>query len=227
MKSIDTLKQTISTLKGPKGCAWDQNQVLGNYARYFQEEVTEVIAAIDSNDWVNLKEELSDVLSLIVSVCQMAQESDHFDLDAVAQAANAKLIRRLPHIFSEHPQVLTEAEVYTQWQRIKAEEKAEKASVPVNDVPSFLKHSGTALYMAQDLCQHLKNLSTQADPLLKIQTLQIKDLGTSEAGTEHALGKALFECVAAAQHTGLDPEKALRAYVYQMSKHLGHRDLKV
>lgn len=213
MKTLDTLRQTICTLKGPNGCAWDRNQILGNYARYFQEEVAEVIAAIDANDWVNLKEELSDVLSLLVSVCQMAQDANQFDLDAVAQGAHEKLIRRLPHIFSEHPQVLTEAEVYAQWQRIKAEEKAEKGAHSPDTLPSFLKHSGTALHMAQDMCKHLKHTNTQVSIPVGAHEVEI-----CVENAEHILGKALFECVAATQHSGLDAEKALRSYIYHKAK---------
>ena len=54
---------------------------------------------------------------------------DEFDLDGVAEALCAKLIRRNPHVFEPHgalnPKEATVEEIDAAWDRIKAQEKAE------------------------------------------------------------------------------------------------------
>ena len=57
----------------------------------------------------------------------MAQEQGAFDFGDVVEAITDKLIRRHPHVFGDGAGPVAE-EVKGLWERIKAEEKAERAA---------------------------------------------------------------------------------------------------
>jgi ATP diphosphatase len=57
----------------------------------------------------------------------MAEEAGRFDFGDVVHAITAKLVRRHPHVFSDAGRLPKDA-VNALWERIKAEEKAERAA---------------------------------------------------------------------------------------------------
>ena len=62
------------------------------------EEAHEVADAIRYGDDSHLKEELGDLLLQVVLHARIAGEDNRFDLNAVAEAISAKLIRRHPRV---------------------------------------------------------------------------------------------------------------------------------
>nr|WP_246327915.1 MazG nucleotide pyrophosphohydrolase domain-containing protein [Garicola koreensis] len=97
---------------------------------YLIEESQEVKEEIDAGVVGDpLRKELGDILLQVVLHAAIAEERGEFDLDAVAEAICAKLIRRNPHVFDPdgtlNPTPATIEEVDAAWNRIKAEEKAE------------------------------------------------------------------------------------------------------
>jgi XTP/dITP diphosphohydrolase len=109
---------------------WKAEQTHRSLAPYLLEEAHEVVEAIDSGDDEHLCEELGDVLLQVYFHSVLAEQRGAFTLHDVAQGVIDKMHRRNPHVFGpEAGSVsLTAAEVEVQWQRIKAEEKAEKAA---------------------------------------------------------------------------------------------------
>ena len=117
----------MKQLRDPEdGCPWDVKQSFATIAPYTVEEAYEVADAIERDDWVDLKEELGDLLLQVVFHAQMAQEAGLFDFDDVAHGIADKMVHRHPHVFEDmaYPD---EAAQKADWDRIKTEEKARQA----------------------------------------------------------------------------------------------------
>jgi len=125
MNKKDYLFQLIKTmdiLRSNKGCPWDREQTLDDLKSYVLEEAYELLDAIDSGEISKIKEELGDLLFIIVFICKIFQEKKIFDIYDVARSMNAKLIRRHPHVFKKK-NIASSKEVLIQWEKIKEEEK--------------------------------------------------------------------------------------------------------
>lgn len=121
------LLHTIQALLGPAGCPWDQKQSTLSLKKYFEEEFTEIIAAIDNNDPENLCEELGDMLFLVILMAEINKRNNTFTLRDILRNINEKMIRRHPHVFAGGEKG-TEEELEKQWRAIKSREKEEKTN---------------------------------------------------------------------------------------------------
>jgi tetrapyrrole methylase family protein/MazG family protein len=124
---ISALAETAAVLRSPGGCPWDQEQTPQSMRGGFLEEAYEVLAALDAEDSANLREELGDLLYHIVMQAQMAAEAGEFTLTDVIAGIEAKLKRRHPHVWGDW-QVSGSAEVLRNWERLKQQEKANRAA---------------------------------------------------------------------------------------------------
>ena len=106
------------------GCPWDIEQSFATIAPYTIEEAYEVAEAIARDDLDALKDELGDLLLQVVYHAQMASETERFDFNDVVDAIARKMIRRHPHVFGDASR--DEFLTTNLWQRIKAEERAER-----------------------------------------------------------------------------------------------------
>lgn len=125
---MPALKQVIADLR--QHCPWTAQLTHQSLTRYLIEEAQEVKAEIDSGVVGEpLRKELGDILLQVALHAAIAEERGDFDLDGVAEAICAKLIRRNPHVFdpdgSLNPTEASIEEIDAAWQRIKAQEKAE------------------------------------------------------------------------------------------------------
>ncbi len=117
-------------LRAPGGCPWDAEQTHESLVCHLLEEAYEVAAAVRGGDRDELVDELGDLLLQPFFHAEIASESGGFDIGDVANAICEKLIRRHPHVFGEATAETPEA-VLTQWDAIKAGEKAAAGSDPV------------------------------------------------------------------------------------------------
>lgn len=122
MKNFNDLISLADVLLGPDGCPWDKEQTFDSLKKYLIEEATEVIDAIEKNDWENLKEELGDVLFNIIFMAKLAEKNQKFNMQEVIDGICNKLVRRHPHIFGEK-KAKSAQEVKKIWMDVKAEEK--------------------------------------------------------------------------------------------------------
>ena len=61
--SIEKLLELMRQLRDPdNGCEWDKKQTFESLLPYLDEEAKEVAEAIKNKDYINLKEELGDLL---------------------------------------------------------------------------------------------------------------------------------------------------------------------
>jgi MazG family protein len=114
-------------LRQPDGCPWDREQTHASLRKHLLEESYEVYDALEGGATPELAEELGDLLLQIVLHAQLAAEEGVFDLADVQASIARKIVRRHPHVFGDAV-ARTAADVNRQWERIKAEERAEKAA---------------------------------------------------------------------------------------------------
>ena len=223
---ISKLLDIMAALRTPKtGCPWDLEQTFATIAPYTIEEAYEVAEAISRHDLDDLKEELGDLLLQVVFHSRMAEEKGAFAFGDVVNAITTKMIRRHPHVFGEKAGRMTPEEVKGLWHSIKAEEKAERATLR-GEVPDAkpgllekVKMSQPALARAMDLQRTASTVGFDwNDPravLAKIREeadeIEAALDSRDQAHVAEETGDLLFAVVNLARHADADPEMALRA----------------
>src|SRR6267378_4039043 len=128
-RDISRLLEIMAALRTRDGgCPWDLEQNFASIAPYTIEEAYEVVDAIARGDLDDLREELGDLLLQVVFHARMAEEQNAFSFGDVVEAITRKMIRRHPHVFADRDGRLSPSDVKGAWDRIKAEEKAERAA---------------------------------------------------------------------------------------------------
>ena len=117
-----------------KECPWDSEQTNDSIKAATIEEAYEVVDAIDSKDFSELRKELGDLLLHVVFHTVIAEESNHFNINKVIDSIQEKLIRRHPHIFGD-TKVSGSDEVKKNWEEIKLSEGRKSL---LDGVPSLL-----------------------------------------------------------------------------------------
>ena len=215
----------MATLRTPdSGCPWDLEQSFATIAPYTIEEAYEVADAIMRGDLDDLRDELGDLLLQVVFHARMAEEQNAFAFGDVVEAISAKMIRRHPHVFADSDGRLTPSEVKGAWDRIKAEEKAERASRRLGreaapaSLLSGIKAGQPALTRSMELQRKASSVGFDwNDPravLAKIREEADEIEAALDRGDARELaeetGDLLFALVNLARHVGADPETALR-----------------
>ena len=219
MKAIERLLGVMATLRDPQaGCPWDIEQTPQSLIPHTLEEAHEVAHAIENESWHEVKSELGDLLFQVVFYAQIYKEQNTFDFNDVADAISEKIIRRHPHVFSDHPRPVTEQEQQLMWQKIKAEEKAAVKTQQVNSLLDQVKTHQPALKQAMSIQKQAAKVGFDwqdiNDVLMKIE----EELGEvreeletpARDGLEHELGDVLFAVVNLVRHGGFEPETVLR-----------------
>jgi tetrapyrrole methylase family protein/MazG family protein len=208
-RGFDELVRIMAVLRAPDGCPWDREQTHMTLRRHLLEEAHEAVAAIESGDADEIRDELGDLLLQVVFHAQIAAESGEFTIDDVANAIVAKLERRHPHIFGDAV-ADTPAEVMTRWDAIKRTEKA--GSGVLDGIASTLP----ALTYAEKISRRAVSAGfeweTVDDVWVKVAE-EMDELRATEHGTPEAedeLGDLLFTIVNVGRKMGIDPEQALR-----------------
>ncbi|WP_175989765.1 nucleoside triphosphate pyrophosphohydrolase [Bacillus sp. Marseille-Q1617] len=121
-KQYGTLREIISTLRGPNGCPWDREQTHQSLKKYLIEETYELLEAIDEDDIDHIVEELGDVLLQVMLHAQIGEDEGMFTMEEVIESIASKMVRRHPHVFGSVEVENTE-QVTSNWEEIKQREK--------------------------------------------------------------------------------------------------------
>lgn len=198
---VSRLVEVMETLR--RECPWDSSQTHESLAKYLIQESYETLETIEEGDHALLREELGDVLLQVVFHAAIGAERPEgdparFTVDDVADAIIDKMTRRHPHVFGG-VEVSGTDEVWSNWEAIKAAERAEKAKanggsgeVSVLDGVPFAQ---PAVLLADELRKRAVRNGFPADLV----------------GDDGAAGGELFAAVAAEGDQGRDPEMDLRA----------------
>ena len=122
--SLDALLDVIERLIGPDGCPWDKEQTPESLADYCIEESCELVAAIRSGKLREVREELGDLLFLLLFLSRLYADRDGFTLQDALETSAEKMIRRHPHVFG-NMRFDDKEEQLRAWERIKRHEKAD------------------------------------------------------------------------------------------------------
>jgi nucleoside triphosphate diphosphatase len=225
-RDISRLIEIMAALRTPvTGCPWDLEQNFATIAPYTIEEAYEVVEAISRGDLDDLCEELGDLLLQVVFHARMAEEQKAFDFGNVVEAITRKMIRRHPHVFADKDGNLASSHVKEVWDRIKAEEKAERAArrppeeISHKSLLSGVKAGQPALTRAMELQRKASTVGFDwNDPRAVLAKIREEadeieaalDRNDSE-GLAEETGDLMFALVNLARHVDADPEAALRA----------------
>ena len=203
----------VAKLRAPDGCPWDREQTNESLVPALIEEVYETAEAARSRDEAHFREELGDLLLLVVMHAQIARESGRFGIDEVIGHVSDKLIRRHPHVFGTS-EARDAGAVLKQWEAIKREEKNADlhylASLP-KALPALVRAQ-----KAQSKAARVNfDWTALGDVMAKVEE-ELQE--TKEAIQSHQqemiedeIGDLLFAVVNLARKCGIDAESAVQA----------------
>ncbi|MFT5068345.1 MAG: ATP diphosphatase [Candidatus Paceibacteria bacterium] len=222
--AMQQLLDIMAQLRNPDGgCPWDLKQDFRSILPHTLEEAYEVADAIESDDRMQLRDELGDLLFQVVFYCQLAREEGSFEFADVAQTMSDKLIRRHPHVFGPQANGLKQGatgldadQVLERWESIKqAERDAKQQHSVLDDVPNALpamqrsaklqKRAANVGFDWPDLTPVLANMAEELEEVQQAFASGDKDHTLEE------LGDLMFACVNMARHLKQDPEQVMRA----------------
>jgi nucleoside triphosphate diphosphatase len=167
---------------------------------------------------------------------RMAEEQKAFSFGDVVEAITAKMIRRHPHVFADKDGRLTPSHVKEAWERIKAEEKAERTArrppeqAAHRSLLSGVKAGQPALARAMELQRKASSVGFDwNDPRAVLNKIREEadeieaalDRGDADELKEET-GDLLFALVNLARHVGADPELALRGTNAKFERRFGY-----
>jgi nucleoside triphosphate diphosphatase len=202
-----------------RDCPWDREQTARTIVPHTVEEAYEVADAAMAGDDAKLLDELGDLLFQSYFLALLLEERGAGDLEQVARAVHAKLVRRHPHVFAD-AEARTAARVRERWETIKAEQEGREGVF--HDVPATLpallqarkvqRRAAAVGYDWPDLEGPLAKVREELDEL----AAELERAGAPAPETEPdprvaaEIGDVLFTVVNVARRLNVDPELALR-----------------
>ncbi len=204
---IDTLREQ---------CPWDRKQTFESLRQLTIEELYELTESITSKNYVELKEELGDVLLHIIFYSKIAEEQNHFTLIEVIDTICKKLIKRHPHIYgdpSNAGQVIlvnNDEDVKRNWEQIKLKEG--KSSV-LSGVPKSLPALVKAMRIQEKVKQvgfEWENKEQAWEKIIEEQEeLREAIQSGNQQHIEEEMGDLLFSIINYSRFLKVDAEQAL------------------
>jgi nucleoside triphosphate diphosphatase len=203
----------VAKLRDPGGCPWDREQTNESLLPALIEEAYEVAEAGRTYDDVHFREELGDLLLLVVMHAQIACEAGRFNVEDVIREVSEKLVRRHPHVFGTS-EARDAGAVLKQWEAIKREEKNADlhylASLP-KALPALVraqKAQSKAARVNFDWTE-LRDVMTKVEEELRETNEAIQS--QQQERIEDEIGDLLFAVVNLARKCKIDAESALQS----------------
>src|SRR6266550_2264329 len=210
--TFNKLCEIVAKLRAPGGCPWDREQTHESLLPQLMEEAYEVAGAVRAKDDANFREELGDLLLLIVMHAEIAQETGRFKIDNVIGDVTEKLIRRHPHVFGTSD-ARDSGAVLKQWESIKRAEKTSKHYL--DGLPATLPALMRAQKAQSKAARVNFDWSELRDVIAKIEEelAETKSAISSQdqQTIEDEIGDLLFAVVNLARKCDLDAESALQS----------------
>ena len=227
--NFSKLCQIVAKLRAPGGCPWDREQTHESLLPATIEEAYEVAEAARAKDDAHFREELGDLLLLVVMHAEIAREANRFNIDNVIAEVTEKLIRRHPHVFgtvaagaspaidsraAAGTAVTTAGAVLKQWEAIKREEKKSDthylASLP-GALPALMRAQKAQSKVARVNFDWTEIRDVMAKVEEELAELKDAIKAKDEKSIEDELGDLLFAVANLSRKCKLDAETALQS----------------
>jgi MazG family protein len=207
------LCDVVEKLRSPGGCPWDREQTNESLLPALIEEAYEVAEAARAHDDAHFREELGDILLLVVMHAQIASEAGRFNVEDVIREVSDKLVRRHPHVFGTS-EARDAGAVLKQWEAIKREEKKTDSHY-LASLPKALP----ALVRAQKAQSKAARVNFDWTELGDVMAKVEEELGEineaiqsqQQERIEDEIGDLLFAVVNLARKCKIDAESALQS----------------
>ena len=228
MANLKKLIDIMSSLRGDKGCPWDKEQTRDSLKPFLLEETYEVLEALDEGDSEKIKEELGDLLFQIVFHCQIAKESNEFDLDDVIVNISRKMLNRHPHVFGK-AKYKGKEELSKRWDEEKKKEGKHKESI-LEGVPKALPSLLRAHKLQKKAARVGFDWKKTEDVFEKLEE-EVKEFKHAlkkkkQSGIEDELGDIFFMLVNISRFVGVNPEDALRKTISKFISRFRYIEMK-
>jgi tetrapyrrole methylase family protein/MazG family protein len=222
--SFESFAEIVAHLRAPNGCPWDREQTHETLRKHMLEESYEAISAIDSGDFVDMREEFGDLLLQVVLQSQIANEEGQFNINQVVQGIYSKIVRRHPHVFGD-VEVEDVDGVLTNWEKLKEKERSEKKEGRglLDGVPLALP----ALSQAQEYQDRAARVGfdwPEIEGVLEKIAEEVEEVkrATNEEELAAEIGDLLFALVNLARWKKVDAESTLRGTNMKFKKRFAY-----
>lgn len=204
----------LDKLTGPEGCPWDREQTVGTLCDYLLEETYELVEAIRNGKTADRREELGDVLFILLFMAHLEEKNGAFTLGDVLEENWLKMTGRHPHVFSDL-QITSQEDIFNNWEKIKQAEKAKKESRPgvFGSLPTALPPLLKAYRIHSKSARNKFTWDSDEDAEQQVEAewLEWLDacLADDKEAQEHELGDLLFSIVELGRRKGLKAGAAL------------------
>lgn len=223
--SFESFAEIVAHLRAPDGCPWDKEQTHESLRKHLLEESYEAISAIDSGDFLDMREEFGDLLLQIVLHSQIANEEGQFNVNQVVQGIHSKIVRRHPHVFGEVELEGVDG-VLANWEKLKETERKNNGKSEnglLHGVPLALP-ALTQAYEYQDRVARVGFDWPEIEGVLDKITEEIEEVkqATNETELTSELGDLIFALVNLARWKKVDAESALRGTNMKFKKRFSY-----
>lgn len=200
------------TLRGPGGCPWDAAQTLETLTPNLLEETYEVLEAHAAGDREELREEMGDLLYVLLLMALIAEDNGDFSIRDMIQGAHDKIHRRHPHVFGQEDADSPD-DAKRVWERAKRKEGRKDRESVLDGIP----HSLPALLRARRVQERAAAVGfdweSPDDVFAKVEEEMEEVRASYHAGKlDHAieeLGDVLFAVVNLLRFLHRNPEEVL------------------
>ncbi len=222
--SFESFVEVTAHLRAPNGCPWDREQTHESLRKHILEESYETISAIDSGNFVDMREEFGDLLLQVVLQSQIANEEGQFNVNQVVQGIYSKIVRRHPHVFGDAE--ITDADgVLANWEKLKEQERGKKKEGKglLDGIPLALP----ALSQAQEYQDRAARVGfdwPEIEGVLEKIAEEVEEVKRATNAEELAdeIGDLLFALVNLARWKKVDAESALRGTNMKFKRRFGY-----
>lgn len=227
--SFEAFQEVVAHLRAEDGCPWDREQTQQSMGPSLLEETYEALSAFEEGDVDGFREELGDILLVLLLTVQIASEDGDFTFTDVVQGISRKIIRRHPHVFGE-VKVDGTSGVLRNWENLKeAERKAkgkdngEKPKGILDNLPKALP----ALMQAQEYQDRAAHVGFDWPEIegviekLKEEWQEVSE-ARSEEELHNELGDLLFATVNLVRWHKADAETLLRKSSQRFRQRFAH-----
>lgn len=212
--SLVKVNHMLDRLLGPQGCPWDREQTVNSLCDYALEEMYELVDAVRNGALADRREELGDVLFIMLFMARLESRAGNFSLSDVLEENWLKMTSRHPHVFGDLD-VAGKEEIFDNWEKIKRAEKAKKesrpgvfGSLPVG-LPPLLKAYRIHSKSARN--QFTWDSDEDAEQQVEAEWLEWLDacLSDDQEAQEHELGDLIFSIVELGRRKGIKASAAV------------------